>query len=208
MLEALRDNFTIVVVGNWNVSIFSPEWVGRNIFENKAITLEFEIGSGLQRRLSVDDVIIIPSSSSLMVTSNKVDDITLKRMENVACKILELLNHTPVRAVGVNFGYRLEPLAGSSCSEIPVIMAEKLASEDLVIGLYEIKWSVGYGRERKTLLNLSVKIGKDDALIKFNFHSDIENTGKGIESIRDQVIVYKNKALSVLDKLFGVSPEV
>ena len=88
-----------------------------------------------------------------------------------------------------------------------MIFAEKLASEDLVIESHEIKWSVGYERERKGLLNLSVQIGKDEALIKFNFHSNIENTRIAIESLREKVIVYRNRALSVLNNVFGVSSE-
>lgn len=206
MFEALRENFTIVVVGRWNVSIFSPGWVGKNIFDKKAITLEVGIEPELPRRLAVDDVVVIPQSSRLMVASNIINDTTLKRMEDAVCKMLELLSHTPVSAVGVNFGYRVKPLT-DSFSNIPAPLAEKLASAGLAIESHEIKWTVGYERERRTILNLLVQIDKDEAIIKFNFHSDAENTGKAIESIKDKVIVYRDKALSVLDSVFGVRAE-
>jgi hypothetical protein len=206
VLEALRENFTIVVVGNWNVSIFNPGWVGKNIFDSKTVTLEVGIGPELPRRLIVDDVIVIPQSSRLMVTPNKIDNTTLKRMEDAVCKILELLSHTPVSAVGVNFGFRIKPLAGSF-SNIPALLAEELASEGLSIESHEIKWTVGHESTRKTILNLSVQIGTDEALIKFNFHSDTENTAKAIESIKDKVIGYRDKALSVLVNVFRVELE-
>lgn len=205
MFEALRDNFTIVVVGNWNVSIFSPEWVGKNIFDRKSITLEVGIEPELPRRLTVDDVVVIPQSSRLMVTLSKIDDITLKRMEDAVCKILQLLSHTPVSAVGVNFGYRVRPVTENFCANIPVLLAEKLASEGLAIESYETKWTVGYERERKAVLNLSVEMAKDEAALKFNFHSNTKNTGEAIESIKDKVILYRDKALRVLDKVFGVT---
>lgn len=206
MFEALKDNFTIVVLGRWNVSIFSPAWVGKNVFGQKTITLEVGIEPELPRRLTSDDVVVIPTSSRLMVTPNIINDTTLKRMEDVVCKILELLSHTPVSGVGVNFGFIVKPLT-DSFSNIPTLLAEKLASEGLTIESNEVKWTIGYERERKSILNLSVQIDKDEALIKFNFHSDTENTGKAIESIKDKVIVYRDKALSVLDKVFGVTSE-
>lgn len=206
MLESLRDNFTIVVVGNWNVSIFSPGWVGKNIFDEKTVTLEVGIGAELRRRLTVNDVIVIPQSSRLMVTPNVIDDKTLERMEDAVCKILGLLSHTPVSAVGVNFGFRVKPLT-DSLSKIPAVLTEELASEGLAIESRETKWTVGYGSTREKILNLSAQIGKDEALIKFNFHSDTENTGKAIESIKGEVIGYRDKALSILGKVFGVELE-
>lgn len=206
MFEALRENFTIVVLGSWNVSIFSPGWIGKSIFDEKTVTLEVGIGAELPRRLTVDDVIVIPQSSRLMVTPNILDNKTLIRMEGAVCKILELLSHTPVSAVGVNFGFRVKPLT-DSFSNIPALLAEELASEGLSIESREIKWTVGYESTRKTILNLSVQIGTDEALIKFNFHSDTENTGKAIESIKDKVIGYRDKAFSVLVNVFRVELE-
>lgn len=206
MFEVLKDNFTIVVLGRWNVSIFSPAWVGKNIFGQKTITLEVGIEPESPRRLIADDVVVIPANSRLIVAPNIIDDRNLKRAEDVVCKILEVLSHTPVSGVGVNFGFRVKQLT-DRFSDIQALLAEKLAREGLEIEAEEVKWTVGYDRERKSILNLSVQMDKDGALMKFNFHSDTENTVKAIESIKEKVIEYRDKALSVLGNVFGVTSE-
>lgn len=207
MFEPLKDDLTIVVIGNWNVSIFSPKWVGESIFDRSEITLDVGIDPGLPRKLTVENVVVIPMSSRLMVTLSNIDDTTLKGMENAVCKILTLLIHTPVSAVGINFGYKVKPLPDNYNSIFPVLLANKLASEDLIVKSREIKWTVDYEKQKNRRLNISNQIDEDEAIVKFNFHSDIKNAEEAIKSIQDKVVIYRDKTLSILDKVFGEKSE-
>lgn len=207
MFEPLKNLFTIVIIGRWNVSIFSPEWVGKNIFKKREIILDVGIEPGLSRRLSDEKIVIIPLSQRLMITLSIIDDEALKGMENAVCEILTLLTHTPVSAVGINFGYKIKPLPENYTSDFPVLLSEKLASEDLVVKSHEVKWIVDYEREQNRSLNISNQIDGNEAIVKFNFHRDIKNTEEAILGIKDKVLSYRDKTISILDKVFGVESE-
>ncbi len=101
-------NSAIVVIGDFNPSIFSPDWLERNelIGEGDAVVAR-EGGSG--RKLLV----------SHQVTNYETDWFTLQVLENqfsltsrgvlspafkdLAVGIFQLVPHTPVKAVGLNF---------------------------------------------------------------------------------------------------------
>lgn len=207
MLEAVKGRFTIVVVGSWNVAIFSPAWIGKNILNTNTVTLEVGVEPGLPRRLTAEDVTVIPRGSRIMVTPANTSNATLERMEDAVCRIMELLNHTPVSGVGVNFGYEVKPLPSHLSSDIPVLLAQKLASEGLVVQSREIKWTVGYDKERKTVLNLSVDIQRDLAIIGFNFHSDVRTIEEAIECVRGKVIAHRDRTAGVLENVLGLRSE-
>lgn len=207
MLEPLRDQFTIVVVGSWNVAIFSPAWVAENVFRTREVVLEIGAEPGMPRRLTAEDVRVIPGTSRLMVAPVTISDVALKRMAEAVCRILELLNHTPVRGVGVNYGYRVAPLPSGLSSDVPMLLADKLAREDLVVESHESGWSVRYGEGSQTVLNLSVQVLRDEAVLKFNFHSDVRSAAEAIERIKGKVVMHRDKTLSVLDNVFGLRPE-
>ena len=63
MLEPRPEEWTVVLLGNWNVSIFNPAWLTKNLFENETISLELPMIFGLAPKIKGDDIILIPSNA-------------------------------------------------------------------------------------------------------------------------------------------------
>ena len=103
------EEWTIVLLGQWNVRLFTPEWTAPNLFEGQDIEVEFLVTSGVQKlRIRSQSVKIIPQDENLVVSVLDSSQETLDRAQAVAVRVLTLLEHTPVRALGVNFGFHEE----------------------------------------------------------------------------------------------------
>lgn len=104
-MKAIRDAWNVVLAGNWNLAIFSPNWLSKNLFGSESITIEFPLVPGLPPRFTAEGVTVLPSTDCVMLAPKTLTDDALKRTEGMACKLLNLLPHTPISALGVNFGF-------------------------------------------------------------------------------------------------------
>ena len=46
MIKPVITEWTIVILGRWNTSIFNPKWLGKNIFDDKKLTIEVAMDAG------------------------------------------------------------------------------------------------------------------------------------------------------------------
>jgi len=100
------DHWTIVVAGGWNVRVFSPEWVGRNLIPEKPLNVEVPLVSPVQQlRFIAGGVVLIPGEDRLIVGVQEPSIANMAKAEAIALRAVELLSHTPMGAVGVNFGF-------------------------------------------------------------------------------------------------------
>ena len=56
-MKPLVDNFTVVIVGLWNINIFTPEWLKNNLFEinnEEKLLIELPINGFGPTRFSYD----------------------------------------------------------------------------------------------------------------------------------------------------------
>jgi hypothetical protein len=104
-MRAVPDSWSIVIVGRWNVSILNPTWLGKHVFENPEVQVEFSLTPGSPPRFTSREIRIVPQNAAVTVQAVQYTEAAMRRAEEVACKLLELLQHTPVSAVGVNFGF-------------------------------------------------------------------------------------------------------
>ena len=204
MTEALKDKWTIVVLGTWNTSIFSVAWLGKNVFGARELLLEVGTEPGVPRRVTADDVVVIPSDSRLIVVPKNLEETTLVKAERVACKILELLKHTPINAVGVNFGYRVNPLPQQLRERLPSLLGAELAVENLVIKARDYVWTV---QSDPGVLNIRASIEGDEAVISFNFNLSTHETEAAAKYVDGNVIKFRDKTKAILDGVFKVFAE-
>jgi len=125
-------------------------------------------------------------------------------MEKVGCKILETLKHTPVSAVGMNFGYRVTPAATSLLDQFPSIYANEFADQQLILRARDFGWVMDY---EGSTLNLNCHIEKQDLFIKFNFHAVVQDATAAISCIADKTIKNRDKTRAVLENVFNVASE-
>lgn len=203
-MKAIQDAWNVVLAGNWNLAIFSPKWLSKNLFGSESITIEFPLVPGLPPRFTAEGVTILPSTDRVMVAPKTLTDEALKRMEDMACKLLNLLPHTPINALGVNLGF-LEKEPSEALLQRFVDRDEALLADagfEILIRTFSRRL-VSQGQQ----LNLSMIIEPKEVKFDLNFHTDVQNAEQAQKSLEDKVLKHRATALQLLERVYGLTLE-
>src|SRR5438552_2498678 len=100
------EEWTLVLLGQWNVRVFTPAWVATNLFNVANVQVELTVAPGQQSlRLRGPHVALVPLDDRLIIGCNAADIPSLEAAEQVALNVFRLLTHTPVAAFGFNLGF-------------------------------------------------------------------------------------------------------
>lgn len=201
-MRPLPDNWSIVIVGRWNVSIFHPAWLTKHLFEVPDVQIEFSTTPGMAPRFTGGDVRLIPQNGSLALIPVTPVLASMEHVEHVACKVLELLVHTPVTAVGVNFGFE-EPEAELSLLEkFPDPNSASLAERGLTIQHRASVWQV---MKAGQMINISAVLKGGGVTVDFNFHSDVHDAKEAQNAIQGRILEHVRTATAILEGTFGLT---
>ncbi len=201
------DTWTIVVVGGWNPKIFRPDWVGKQLFDRKTIVVEVPLAPGMsvvRFNSQEDGVLLIPSDDRLVVGIRKADEDVVARAEGLARKALELLPHTPVGAVGVNFGF---------VETNPTAALTSLFTFSDLDGL-----SRAYGEVKKssitrslildgTTLNVTHSLIEGQVEIHLNFHRESATSIDAVEALTGKAATFLRMGTKFLKDVYGCEME-
>lgn len=171
------DAFNIIALGAWNPAIFSPSWVKEHLANDQSaeVVLAFPMpGNENPPRITVEGIYIYPSPHLLMLDCVTYNESSIDTCASKIERISELLPHTPVTAVGLNFRF----LGSVDDSEV---LAELFAFSDAAhIDADTYKASSAsirraFGVDDSTTLNLSIDTSSSGLKIEFNFHSNINS---------------------------------
>jgi hypothetical protein len=203
-MQPLLENWTVVIVGNWNVHIFNPQWLGEQLFSQPQIEVEVAVSSGSQFfRFRKGDLLLIPSNDRVVIGLLAANDETLLEAEKTAVKLLELLPHTPVRAVGLNFGYQEDEPAKSLTTIFDLSDHERVSSYLPDQVMTQIKRTL-LVNERNC--NMSLAFQNGIVTLDLNFHFDVENADEATDKVRDSLIQCKNDGIELLETLYEITP--
>lgn len=99
--------FNISIVGQWNPSIFSPSWVRANIVSDESEVL-FAVAisdPAAPPRISFSTTYLFPSRQLLDFRASEMTLEAFSSCGEAASKIVGLLPHTPISAIGINFRF-------------------------------------------------------------------------------------------------------
>lgn len=106
MKEVNNDIDTIVLVGAWNLAIFSDEWVRKNILdEDQSVNILFPNVPNHSLKFVFDDFSFYIAGSKLCFELNEYTEKSGSNAVRTCRKILQTLPHTPVHSFGINFIY-------------------------------------------------------------------------------------------------------
>jgi hypothetical protein len=206
MLTPIREDWTIVLVGHWNISIFSPAWLTQHVFEERELVVEYPIDPGFPRRITGAEVRIIPMPDRVVLNPVQVSDSVLAKMETFACALLLKLQHTPISASGVNFGFKYE---GDDREEI--ITSHFPSQDDSFFS------ERGMRPKDRTLtrsldwdgwvLNMKTLITHSELRFDFNFHADTPNAEISQKKIAGNVFKLKVQAEQILKDIYHLARE-
>ncbi len=125
-------------------------------------------------------------------------------MESAAVRILRALEHTPVTAAGVNFGYKLESVSSDDLSWFQKPLTREFADQGCLAKANEYVWTLDY---EGVILNVGCRVAADNATFKFNFHKDTPTAVLAAEHIEGKVLSYRDKSRSIMTEVFGLNME-
>jgi len=204
-LKATESAWNIIVVGYWNRSIFTTDWITKNIFKSNECILEFPSNPALPQRFSTNtnNITIIPSSSRLVVMPRILNDETLIIAATYTKDILKLLNQTPVSAIGINFGFTEDNPEDDLLSIFPNKDVPQILDQEFEINTQNLERLLIYENEKQ--LKLSIKKYLNIIDINFNFNFDIKTAKSAIDLLENGILIYRNKAISFLEKVYNIN---
>ena len=104
-----KDFYSVVIVGNWNIPIFNPEWVRANLFTSQEKDMSVEYPTqiiGASFRFTQDPLCfsIVNNRMQLSITEN-TDAARLAAIEFMYL-LLRKLVYTPIASTGINFKFK------------------------------------------------------------------------------------------------------
>ncbi|HOX36711.1 MAG TPA: hypothetical protein PL033_01875 [Candidatus Brocadiia bacterium] len=107
-MKADISKWCIVLVGRWNTSILSPQWLGKNILKNENVNILYPFVGDGPTIFDSGTFKIAVSSSRVQFYPERDQKDSLLQTEEAACNLLELLPHTPLKAFGENFWFNIQ----------------------------------------------------------------------------------------------------
>lgn len=170
---------TIVLVGKWNPAILTPQWVGKHLFEKEKIKFEVTFGSRYLLRLSGPGAEIAPTPDRVTIYAEESTHEGLDCIERLGRKLIEMLPHTPIEAVGVNHAF-VEDSAEPEIVSLFNCNDEDKMPPHMPVDNVEIGRRLS-GEGYKLIIRFSKAEGSESVRFDFNFHYDVRRSQHGGE---------------------------
>ncbi|MFW6047261.1 MAG: hypothetical protein ACOCP4_05705 [Candidatus Woesearchaeota archaeon] len=177
-------SINIMCLGNWNKKIFTPSWVAANLFELKENKIEaFFNPNEMEMGYKLEGVTIFPKDTSVELKLDEINDKSIKLSGKLLNRLLTLLPHTPLRAIGVNVRYKFDKK-----KDIPIVnKINRISCKFDDFATNQIKFSKEL---EKTELNIIIDFQGNEYIVNFNFHHNIEHYPEGFD-FNDNIIFDK-----------------
>lgn len=190
MTEVNENVATLVVVGTWNVSIFTPEWVKENVLIGKDFQILFPVN--IMNSLKF----VVPNKYSLAVNGNRLEfqlndnsDACSKELLEPVRNILRSLVHTPVNSFGINFVFKTNEQPGllSTLPHTNEIKDGLSAEMELTEVTRALKLQNG------DLLNFKISQKGEVVTFDFNFSYTVNKIQGMLDILGDDDIIIKKR---------------
>lgn len=201
-----ENSWSIIIVGYWNRMIFSPEWVARHLFERATIECLVSTIPSQPIIYRSNDVEMRVLDTRLEFILRKYTPNCLSNVEQIICRVFNMLPQTPIQSIGINFGYVQ--------SDPDVNLLEMFNfSDDANIGIdnweiqnKEIHRTLKHDRESYAL-NAKYSLINQYFVVNLNFHQDVNAECEAKVFISEQVINRYNEGIALLDNTMNLQLE-
>lgn len=166
----IAGTFNIVLLGAWNPSIFSENWITENLADSQdsSVTVAYPIDDpNAPRKIDFEGISLFAGRSQLLLAPISLNEVGIQKCASILIKILGLLSHTPVRNCGINFSFEESHQFGA--------VIQHLTIEDNIPAnhtLQSTKLERNFKLEDGNTLNLTINDTDNGIGIRFNYHYD------------------------------------
>ena len=199
-MKLLNEYPALVILGNWNNAIFSPEWVAKYLLLDESMQVDIPINVNGSLRFSNSDLRFFIVENKLHITVINIDDAIYTRIGKIALSLANYLPHTPVSNFGLNFNFE----ATTEEIEVPYTMTDIVKIESFGFSTDSQLLTRSFKKDDYTL-NFTISKKDEKILFNFNYHFDITtllNFKEKFES--DSLLTYKAYALSLLADIYSL----
>lgn len=217
-------NPSLVVVGHWNSAILNEAgWVAKHLLgvaEGEEVELEMvvagnQLGPG---HIKPEKHIWLFEKMGFSSSAQRIEFYTrdisdLKPLYDVVAKLADLLPHTPVRAVGINFDFKVSDEVSDT---VPLLSTDEVfdgfgtavnmeRSDSIAVEKASLLELEGSGR-LECSLNLTRVSDFETVEIKFNYHSNITNMAMLKPFVKsDPIAHWHAHTQKVLDEVYNIT---
>lgn len=201
MTEVNENVATLVVVGTWNVSIFTPEWVKENVLIGKDFQILFPVN--IMNSLKF----VVPNKYSLAVNGNRLEfqlndnsDVCSKEFLEPVRNVLRSLIHTPISSFGINYVFKTDEQPGL-LSTLPHTNEIKGAFNSAIEST-EVTRSIKL--QDGNTLNFKIYQKGQETSFDFNFSYVVNKIQAMLDILGDDNIIIskRNVAKELLEKVY------
>lgn len=197
------ENWNIVVAGQWNPRVFTPQWVGSQLLGDPQLEVLAQLLPGapsLQYRSG--EVVVYPGDEAFMVVARHQTDDALRRTEAVVLTALRLLEHTPVAGVGINFTQMEAEPSERLLRLLPLADDEDLARFGCDTRQTDIARQL---MVRDRLVNVRMTLSEQGVAISLNFHLDVRSAAQASAALTGQAVLCREVAAEFLHTVYDTT---
>lgn len=190
----------IVVAGTWNPAIFQHKWIAINLFGKaigESVTLTQVTPSSGPTVTYFGDIGIAATSRRIELFANKFDENARLELENTCVKIVELLPHTPIGSIGINYVFSVQE---PDQHLIDKLKTHELLEKHFLIVEQNFTAQIDYEGIR---LNLIRNVSAGQFEINLNFHYTAAGADAVKAIVRGSLEKMYGKAKEVISKIYG-----
>ena len=199
-----EDGWSIVINGHWNRMIFTPKWVGENIFNSPEVELLVSMVPTNPAIYRNEDVVLAVAEEKVSINLRKLNVVCMEDAEAKATRILNILSHTPVSAIGVNFAFieespsdpLLKIFGNPHDAEIARVFGADISKRTLTRAV----------KLDGVVFNLALMF--DGSVVEFNanYHHSVESAAAAVRSIEKKTGSMHDSLLRLVDEVYGLKP--
>ncbi len=194
---------TIVIVGNWNNSIFNPQWVSKYLLIEGEVQVEIPININGSYRFTTDNLRLFILDGKLNITILKQEPAIYDLISELVINIANYLPHTPVSAFGVNFQFTTEN--SDELNSLFTFSDSDNLNQKFIIHNENLSRNIKY---EDNSINLNINKNIDNFLIDINFHFEINDlTAFKSKFNNNSLVEFKEISLKLLKELYNLEIE-
>lgn len=207
-MQPINGEYSIVVLGAWNPSIFSPEWIEKylaDIEEGEEIEIAFPLDDATApRKISFKDINLFPGRRKMDLIPDEPNKENLEFCASILVKLFDILPHTPVSGFGINFGF----IESNLSQELENLF--ELSDEHSLIDNYVPK-GTSISRQivkegQNYIINLTLSEADGNVSVKINFHFYISSTEEGKDILEAGAVENCfNETTELLETVYGIT---
>jgi hypothetical protein len=198
----------LVIVGQWNKSIFNPTWIQKYIlpeYTGMGITIDFPMpDADLSPRYGTDKFSFNTKGERLLFNVVSFDDDTFRLVSKKAIILAGFLEYTPVGSFGINYLFECDDKDSFDLTIFDKIEAPFNKCGDIIYS--RITKSYKFQDYVLTIIvHLKKSATNSNIIFDFNYSYDIKDLSEfKIKFTEESIIERKNDALQILEDLFNL----